>query len=198
MSSSTATTSPTPVSRPSSCPRASRSGPVREGMREPAKVNAPGAGRFDKTESQTPTQAPPPASPAEARVSAARQTPCRPHPPRPLSLRRPPSNVKLTRLRRPNWPTPLPRRLLPHTGRTARTRLGNFPPREYRGSSHDRRRPHRLRHDLPVPHSLFLLRDRRLPPQVAQRQSPEVDYVSGATQSADAFYSRRGGPSKAK
>jgi uncharacterized protein with FMN-binding domain len=28
----------------------------------------------------------------------------------------------------------------------------------------------------------------RLPPQVAQRQSPEVDYVSGATQSADAFY----------
>ena len=28
----------------------------------------------------------------------------------------------------------------------------------------------------------------RLPPQVAERQSPDVDYVSGATQSADAFY----------
>jgi uncharacterized protein with FMN-binding domain len=28
----------------------------------------------------------------------------------------------------------------------------------------------------------------RLPPEVAQRQSAEVDYVSGATQSADAFY----------
>jgi uncharacterized protein with FMN-binding domain len=28
----------------------------------------------------------------------------------------------------------------------------------------------------------------KLPPQVAARQSPEVDYVSGATQSADAFY----------
>jgi len=28
----------------------------------------------------------------------------------------------------------------------------------------------------------------RLPPQVAQRQSPNVDYVTGATQSADAFY----------
>jgi len=28
----------------------------------------------------------------------------------------------------------------------------------------------------------------RLIPQVAQRQSPNVDYVSGATQSADAFY----------
>jgi uncharacterized protein with FMN-binding domain len=28
----------------------------------------------------------------------------------------------------------------------------------------------------------------RLPPEVAQRQSPEVDRVSGATQSADAFY----------
>ncbi len=28
----------------------------------------------------------------------------------------------------------------------------------------------------------------RLPPQVAEKQSPEVDYVSGATQSADAFY----------
>lgn len=28
----------------------------------------------------------------------------------------------------------------------------------------------------------------RLPPQVAQRQSADVDYVSGATQSADAFY----------
>ena len=27
-----------------------------------------------------------------------------------------------------------------------------------------------------------------LPPQVAQRQSPEVDYVSGATQSTNAFY----------
>jgi len=27
-----------------------------------------------------------------------------------------------------------------------------------------------------------------LPPQVAQRQSPEVDFVSGATQSANAFY----------
>jgi uncharacterized protein with FMN-binding domain len=27
-----------------------------------------------------------------------------------------------------------------------------------------------------------------LPPEVAQRQSPEVDYVSGATQSANAFY----------
>ena len=27
-----------------------------------------------------------------------------------------------------------------------------------------------------------------LPPQVAQRQSPEVDYVSGATQSTFAFY----------
>ncbi len=27
-----------------------------------------------------------------------------------------------------------------------------------------------------------------LPPQVAARQSPDVDYVSGATQSADAFY----------
>jgi uncharacterized protein with FMN-binding domain len=28
----------------------------------------------------------------------------------------------------------------------------------------------------------------QLPPQVAKRQSPEVDYVSGATQSANAFY----------
>jgi uncharacterized protein with FMN-binding domain len=28
----------------------------------------------------------------------------------------------------------------------------------------------------------------RLPPEVAQRQSAEVDYVSGATQSANAFY----------
>ena len=28
----------------------------------------------------------------------------------------------------------------------------------------------------------------KLPPQVAARQSPDVDYVSGATQSADAFY----------
>jgi uncharacterized protein with FMN-binding domain len=28
----------------------------------------------------------------------------------------------------------------------------------------------------------------KLPPQVASRQSPDVDYVSGATQSADAFY----------
>jgi uncharacterized protein with FMN-binding domain len=28
----------------------------------------------------------------------------------------------------------------------------------------------------------------RLPPEVAERQSPDVDYVSGATQSADAFY----------
>lgn len=28
----------------------------------------------------------------------------------------------------------------------------------------------------------------RIIPQVAQRQSPEVDYVSGATESADAFY----------
>ncbi|HXA49642.1 MAG TPA: FMN-binding protein [Candidatus Acidoferrum sp.] len=28
----------------------------------------------------------------------------------------------------------------------------------------------------------------QLPPQVAQRQSPEVDFVSGATQSANAFY----------
>ena len=28
----------------------------------------------------------------------------------------------------------------------------------------------------------------KLPPQVAQRQNPDVDYVSGATQSADAFY----------
>jgi uncharacterized protein with FMN-binding domain len=28
----------------------------------------------------------------------------------------------------------------------------------------------------------------RLPPEVTQRQSAEVDYVSGATQSADAFY----------
>jgi uncharacterized protein with FMN-binding domain len=28
-----------------------------------------------------------------------------------------------------------------------------------------------------------------LPPQVALRQSPDVDYVSGATQSANAFYS---------
>jgi uncharacterized protein with FMN-binding domain len=27
-----------------------------------------------------------------------------------------------------------------------------------------------------------------LPPQVAQRQSAEVDYVSGATQSTNAFY----------
>jgi len=27
-----------------------------------------------------------------------------------------------------------------------------------------------------------------LPPQITQRQSPDVDYVSGATQSADAFY----------
>jgi uncharacterized protein with FMN-binding domain len=27
-----------------------------------------------------------------------------------------------------------------------------------------------------------------LPPEVAQRQSAEIDYVSGATQSADAFY----------
>ena len=28
----------------------------------------------------------------------------------------------------------------------------------------------------------------RIIPQVAQRQGPEVDYVSGATESADAFY----------
>jgi uncharacterized protein with FMN-binding domain len=28
----------------------------------------------------------------------------------------------------------------------------------------------------------------RLPPQVVQRQSAEVDYVTGATQSANAFY----------
>jgi uncharacterized protein with FMN-binding domain len=29
---------------------------------------------------------------------------------------------------------------------------------------------------------------KELPPQVAQRQNPEVDYVSGATESTDAFY----------
>jgi uncharacterized protein with FMN-binding domain len=28
----------------------------------------------------------------------------------------------------------------------------------------------------------------RLPPQVVQRQSAEVDYVTGATESANAFY----------
>jgi uncharacterized protein with FMN-binding domain len=28
----------------------------------------------------------------------------------------------------------------------------------------------------------------RLPPEVIERQGPEVDYVSGATQSANAFY----------
>jgi len=28
----------------------------------------------------------------------------------------------------------------------------------------------------------------RIIPQVAERQSPDVDYVSGATQSANAFY----------
>jgi uncharacterized protein with FMN-binding domain len=28
----------------------------------------------------------------------------------------------------------------------------------------------------------------KLPPQVVQRQSPETDYVSGATQSTNAFY----------
>jgi uncharacterized protein with FMN-binding domain len=28
----------------------------------------------------------------------------------------------------------------------------------------------------------------KLPPQVAERQSPETDYVSGATQSTNAFY----------
>ena len=28
----------------------------------------------------------------------------------------------------------------------------------------------------------------KLPPQVAQRQSPDVDTISGATQSGDAFY----------
>lgn len=28
----------------------------------------------------------------------------------------------------------------------------------------------------------------QLPREVTQRQSPDVDYVSGATQSADAFY----------
>jgi uncharacterized protein with FMN-binding domain len=28
----------------------------------------------------------------------------------------------------------------------------------------------------------------KLPPEVAQRQSPEVDYVTGATESAEAFY----------
>jgi uncharacterized protein with FMN-binding domain len=28
----------------------------------------------------------------------------------------------------------------------------------------------------------------KLPPQVAERQSPEVDYISGATQSTNAFY----------
>ena len=28
----------------------------------------------------------------------------------------------------------------------------------------------------------------KLPPEVAQRQSAEVDYVSGATQSTNAFY----------
>jgi uncharacterized protein with FMN-binding domain len=39
-----------------------------------------------------------------------------------------------------------------------------------------------------VPDAVFVQRDRQAAPQVAQRQSPDVDTISGATQSGDAFY----------
>ncbi|MEI9971228.1 MAG: FMN-binding protein [Ignavibacteriota bacterium] len=39
-----------------------------------------------------------------------------------------------------------------------------------------------------MPHTLFLQRHLAVAPEVHERQSAEVDYVSGATQSANAFY----------
>ena len=167
-------------------PAGDPSGPVREGRREPAKVNAPGAGRFDKTESQTPTQAPPTASPAEAPVSdvphdALPPTPAAPAFAPPPVIERPADPAKLAD------PAPAPSPAAhwkdgTYTG-WGYSRHGNI---EAQVVIENGRIASATISQCRTRYSCSVID--RLPPQVAQRQSPEVDYVSGATQSADAFY----------
>ncbi len=66
--------------------------------------------------------------------------------------------------------------------------MGIFAPRRHPGGGHHRGRTHRVGDHRTVPHTLFLQRHLAVAPEVHERQSAEVDYVSGATQSANAFY----------
>jgi uncharacterized protein with FMN-binding domain len=165
-------------------PASKPSGPVRDAIRESAKVRVPGAGRSDKTESATATSAPPEstASPADAPPP----TPAAPAPafaPPPVIERQadPPPPAKL-----PD-PAPAPP-AAPHwkdgtyTG-WGYSRHGNI---EAQVVIENGRIASATISQCRTRYSCSVIAP--LPPEVAQRQSPEVDWVSGATQSADAFY----------
>jgi uncharacterized protein with FMN-binding domain len=172
-------------------PAGKPAGRVREGVREPAKVNEPGLGRLDKTESQTQTQAPPEstAATAAAPVSAAPHdslpsTPAAPaFAPPPVIERQadPPTPAKLADAA----PAPPPAAHWKdgtYTG-WGYSRHGNI---EAQVVIESGRIASATISQCRTRYSCSVID--RLPPEVAQRQSPEVDWVSGATQSADAFY----------
>ena len=166
-------------------------GRVLEGKREPAKVNAPVAGRFDKMESQTSTQAlsQPTVSPAEAPPSAATPATLPPTPaapafaPPPVIERQadPPPTAKLADPT-PEAPPSAHWKDGTYTG-WGYSRHGNI---EAQVVIENGRIASATISQCRTRYSCSVID--RLPPQVAQRQSPDVDYVSGATQSADAFY----------
>jgi uncharacterized protein with FMN-binding domain len=164
---------------------------VAKERREPAKAAARGAVRVDEAESQTSTEAPPeaPASPAAAPVSAAPHdsvspTPATPAVAPPPAIERPadpPPPVKLAEAA----PAPPPAAHWKdgtYTG-WGYSRHGNI---EAQVVIENGRIAAATISQCRTRYSCSVID--RLPPEVAQRQSPEVDWVSGATQSADAFY----------
>ena len=152
---------------------------VVESRREPARVKAPAAVRSEKAESQSATQAEPPAPAA----------PPDPAPPAP-AVAAPPA---VERQADPP-PPPKPAEPVPAAPAAAHWKDGTYTGWGY--SRHGNIEAQVIIENGRIASAtISQCRTRyscsvidRLPPEVAQRQSPEVDYVSGATQSADAFY----------
>jgi len=146
---------------------------VAKERREPAKVKA----RVDKTESQTPDDAPPEPTAAPAAAPPDVVPPTVAPPPvieRPADP--PPPAKSAEAAPAPHWKDGtytgwgysrhgnIEAQVVIENGRIAAATISQC----------------RTRYSCSVINAL--------PPQVAQRQSAEVDWVSGATQSADAFY----------
>jgi uncharacterized protein with FMN-binding domain len=171
-------------------PTGKAAAPVLEAKREPVKVNSPVAAGFAKNEAGSSTQALPESAASGAMAPAAAlpdATP--PAPAAPVFAPPPPIERQAD--------TPPPAK--PADPAPAAPPAGKWKDGTYTGWGYSRHGNIEaqvvIENGRIASATISQCRTRyscsvidRLPPQVAERQSPEVDYVSGATQSADAFY----------
>jgi uncharacterized protein with FMN-binding domain len=170
-------------------PAAKPPAPVLEGKRKPAKSNSPVADGFARNEPRPSTQVLPESTashavaPAVAPPGAARATPAAPVFAPPPVIERQADTPSPAQSANPASAAPSPAQLKDgtYTG-WGYSRHGNI---EAQIVIENGRITSAAISQCRTRYSCSVID--RLPPQVVERQNPEVDYVSGATQSADAF-----------